>query len=67
MNDETPSQVLWRFFTIYGILTIAAVLIGVMLWVLLDWWPVISTGALILIGIVYGWIGGLVWRDYFGD
>lgn len=34
--NESPSQIIWRFFTSYGILTIAAVLIGVALWSLLD-------------------------------
>lgn len=65
--NESPSQIIWRFFTSYGILTIAAVLIGVALWSLLDWWPTIRTGALILLGIVYGWIGGITWREDFGD
>lgn len=60
--NESPSQILWRFFTSYGILTIAVVL-----WFLLDWWPTIRTGALILLGIVYGWIGGITWREDFGD
>lgn len=65
--DETPRQILWRFFISYGLLTIAAILLGVILWFLLECWPAIRTGALILLGIVYGWIGGLIWRDDFGD
>lgn len=65
--NETPNQIIQKFFIDYGILTIAAVLIGAALWNLLDCWPTIRTGALILLGIVFGWIGGNVWREDFGD
>lgn len=65
--NETPGQILQKFFIDYGILTIVAVFIGVVLWNLLDYWPTIRTAALILLGIVFGWIGGNVWREDFGD
>lgn len=65
--NESPREIVLGFIMEYGILTIGAVLLGFIVFCMFDLWPVIQIVGLVIVGILYGWLGATIWRNDFDD